>query len=413
MSSSPDQPSTGSARLACVDQMRGLAALYVALYHALLVQWPNGEARPAWYLRWADFGHVAVAIFIVLSGYSLALGIARRSDRSAGPYGRFMAKRAYRLLPPYWVALFGSILLLALAPHSSRPSAATAADTWSKGPVPFRSIPVFGLLLQDVFRVPSPNSPLWSIAVEWHLYFIFPVLILLGVRYGMGRLVAAGLVVGVGLHVAVVNTSLAATTPHFLALFCFGIASAFAVAGRTASGRAGPAGPRVGWAMMGLAFGAFVLFHQWEVIGDVLAGALVAGALFVLGTAAERPAPAGRERFRWLASVGLISYSLYLIHSPTEKVVWELFVSKLGLAPVPAFAVLAVLGIGASLLAARLLFVLVEQPSLRRAHQVGAPPPKVAPSTSWGPAPSWLGGRGAGRRRQRPAPPQGPEQGLA
>src|SRR3954470_14320041 len=79
-------PPADAHRLAFIDQIRAAAALYVALYHAVLVLWPNGGPRPPWYLRWADFGHVGVSIFIVLSGYSLALGMARKGRTSVGSY---------------------------------------------------------------------------------------------------------------------------------------------------------------------------------------------------------------------------------------------------------------------------------------------------------------------------------------
>jgi peptidoglycan/LPS O-acetylase OafA/YrhL len=405
MSSRPEHGPTGP-RLAFVDQIRAIAALYVATYHALLVLWPNGGPRPPWYLRWADFGHVAVAVFIVVSGFSLALGPARRARGSAGPYGRFMAKRALRLLPPYWVALAGSIVLLLLAPGQGGAHAAATAGEWSKGPVPARSIPVFGLLLQDVFRVPSPNSPLWSIAVEWHLYFLFPLLVFLGCRFGMGRLVAGAVALGLALHVAVVNTSVAGTTPHFLALFCFGIASAYAVTDRTEAGRAGHGDRRGGWSLVAAGFVWFALLHQWEAVGDVVAGAFVACGLFVLGTAGEPTTTASRDRLRWLSGVGLVSYSLYLVHSPTEKIVWQLLVRHLELAPAASFVVLAVLGIAASLVAARILYALVELPSQRAAQRIGSPPHPSVSSPGWVPAPTRLEARGAGRAKwRRPAPP--------
>src|SRR4051812_20877807 len=174
VSSSPDRSSPDRSspiqrpRLRAVDQLRAGAALYVAIYHALLVYWPNGGPRPPWYLKWADFGHVGVAVFIVVSGYSLALGPAARGKTSAGRYWSFMLKRARRLLPPYWVALAGSVLLLVLAPHSVQSGSAAVGAAWGKGPVPGRSIAAFTLLIHDLWRVPSPNSAMWSIAVEWH-----------------------------------------------------------------------------------------------------------------------------------------------------------------------------------------------------------------------------------------------------
>jgi peptidoglycan/LPS O-acetylase OafA/YrhL len=351
--------------LPAVDQIRAGAALYVAVYHALLVYWPNGGPRPPWYLKWADFGHVGVAVFIVVSGYSLAIGPAVRGRTSAGRYWPFMLKRARRLLPPYWVALAGSIVLLVLAPHSVHSGSATIGSPWGKAPVPARSIVAFTLLIHDVWRVPSPNSAMWSLAVEWHLYFLFPVLIFIGCRFGMGKLLVGSIAIGVALHFAVVHTGASSTTPHFLALFCYGIAGAYAVAWHRRAGRPTPVGGRrLAWALVATGVVVFAALARWEVGADLLAGALVAGALYVFGadTSERRTlSPIGRA----LAGVGLVSYSLYLVHLPAEKIVWRFGVDRLGLQPAPAFLLLAVTGIAAALCAARILFVLVERPAMR------------------------------------------------
>ena len=58
-------------RIALLDGMRGLAALYVVLHHAYF---EVSETAPKEWLvgrfAWLAFGHYAVALFIVLSGFS-------------------------------------------------------------------------------------------------------------------------------------------------------------------------------------------------------------------------------------------------------------------------------------------------------------------------------------------------------
>ena len=69
-------------RLEYLDGLRGLAALYVVIHHAYL-QSTNSEDR--FFLRtplnralhFLDYGHFAVAIFIVLSGYCLMIPLAK------------------------------------------------------------------------------------------------------------------------------------------------------------------------------------------------------------------------------------------------------------------------------------------------------------------------------------------------
>jgi peptidoglycan/LPS O-acetylase OafA/YrhL len=280
-----------------------------------------------------------------------------------------MRKRARRLLPPYWVALAASVLMLVLAPHGVR----AGAGSFSKGPVPAHSVVAFTLLLQDVFsRFPSPNSPMWSIAVEWHLYFVFPLLLALGARFGMRKMVVGAAVVGVTLHYVLRPTAAIGTAPHFLAMFAAGIAAAYLVRERPLRRVTGPAAARLGWAFIALAWLTFGALAHWEMGADLLVGLLVATALWILASQPP-PVPTGRLG-RSLVAVGLVSYSLYLVHSPIEKVLWTLVVSKLGLGQVASLVVLSLSGISVALLAAWVMFRLVEQPSMRWSARAGRSP---------------------------------------
>jgi peptidoglycan/LPS O-acetylase OafA/YrhL len=367
-----EQVTVAVPRLGYVDQLRALAALYVAVFHALLVLWPQGGPEAPWYLQWADHGHFGVTAFIVLSGFSLALKPAVREQSTAGRYWPFMLKRGLRLLPPYWVALAGSIFLLYLAPGNvAGGNSGGAAGEWTgKGPVPLRSIFGFFFLVQDIFRLPSPNSPMWSIAVEWHLYFLFPLLVFVGCRYGMRWLLAGSAVVALTLHYLLWGTDAQSTTPHFLVLFTIGIVTAYAI-GAFVRGAAPP--PWLasinGWLLIGLSFVVFVLMSEAEVAADLVAGSIFAVGIYVLGLREQPTLEASRRISRVggakaLMSIGLISYSVYLVHSPTEKIVWHFVVEPLDLNPSIAFVLLAVVGIGLSLGAAYVLYLVIERRSM-------------------------------------------------
>ena len=73
----------------------------MVLHHAYF---EVSEAAPKEWLvgrfAWLAFGHYAVAVFIVLSGFSLAAGDPMRVG--SGPTS---VRRARRILPPYYVAL--------------------------------------------------------------------------------------------------------------------------------------------------------------------------------------------------------------------------------------------------------------------------------------------------------------------
>src|SRR6516165_1606469 len=106
-----------SRRLAGLDGVRGLAALFVVAHHIFLRTFPGYpvDHAPFW-VGWFIYGRFAVVVFIVLSGFSLALSPARHGWRLDG-VGRFAARRARRILPATWAALAYGVpfFLIALA----------------------------------------------------------------------------------------------------------------------------------------------------------------------------------------------------------------------------------------------------------------------------------------------------------
>ena len=72
-------------RLAGLDGIRGLAALYVVINHVFLRAFPGYpvDHAPFW-AGWFIYGRFAVVVFIVLSGFSLALAPSRHGWRLDG-----------------------------------------------------------------------------------------------------------------------------------------------------------------------------------------------------------------------------------------------------------------------------------------------------------------------------------------
>src|SRR5438477_5975979 len=206
-------------RVAGVDGIRGLAALYVLVHHCWLLTFHGYPANsgPAW-LGWLLYGRLGVVLFLTLSGFSLALSPARHGWELGG-VARFARRRAWRILPPYWAALVLSLVIAWLVtpqPHSAPPT--------------LRSVAVYGLLLQDVTTAPVPNGAFWSIAVEAELYLAFPLLLLLRRRFGAMAMLAAVAVpvVALGLLRPGLSTVDRATglTPQLAPLFAVGVLAA-------------------------------------------------------------------------------------------------------------------------------------------------------------------------------------------
>jgi peptidoglycan/LPS O-acetylase OafA/YrhL len=162
---------SGNARIAGLDSVRGVCALYMVIHHCWLLTFPGYPANtgPGW-LGWLVYGRFAVVAFIVLSGFSLAIGPARNGWRPGKDY---VERRANRILAPYWAALAISLAIATIAP--GLPLAAP--------PTP-RSVVAYGLLLQDLVAAPAPNGAFWSVGAEVVLYLAFPVLLLIRRRAG-------------------------------------------------------------------------------------------------------------------------------------------------------------------------------------------------------------------------------------
>ncbi|MFL5863631.1 MAG: acyltransferase family protein, partial [Solirubrobacteraceae bacterium] len=141
--------------------------------HVFLRAFPGYPAdhAPFW-AGWLIYGRFAVVVFIVLSGFSLALSPARHGWRLDAA-SRFAQRRARRILPPYWAALAFSL-----------------AVAWLIVPQPGHGVPnvtsvvVNGLLVQNIVLAHSPNAAFWSMAVEAQLYLLLPLLLLVVRRRG-------------------------------------------------------------------------------------------------------------------------------------------------------------------------------------------------------------------------------------
>src|SRR5215213_1994497 len=140
VTAAPAGQGRGGTRVPWLDGIRGAAAIFVVLHHMWLTAWPGFPSdNGPWWLGWLLYGHMAVAIFIVVSGFSLALTPVGNGGKLKGGVRRFLRRRAWRIIPAYWAALVLSMVVTALL---LRPDLAPTAIA--------KSLAVHGLLLQDV-----------------------------------------------------------------------------------------------------------------------------------------------------------------------------------------------------------------------------------------------------------------------
>jgi peptidoglycan/LPS O-acetylase OafA/YrhL len=186
-------------RLEFLDGVRGFSALYVTAYHLLfwnlsLESIPLPIKLVPTVLR---FGHSAVSIFIVLSGFSLMLGaLSEPGQKLRGGFWGYISRRAKRILPPYYAAVAISLVFIYVE-HQLFPAAkATAFESSFRGDAVFSHL----LLVHNLSRewIGNINATHWSVATEWQIYFLLPLLFLPVYRqFGSFAMVLLGIICGV------------------------------------------------------------------------------------------------------------------------------------------------------------------------------------------------------------------------
>jgi peptidoglycan/LPS O-acetylase OafA/YrhL len=358
-SGGPVTPGT-RRRLTGLDGIRGLAALFVVIHHCFLMSYPGYPVTngPVW-THWMIYGHLAVVVFIVLSGFSLAVAPAR-SGWQLGSMKRFAFRRAWRILPPYWPALVYSMIVawtLVPQPGSGLPNG--------------RTVLIYGLLVQDVTDAPSPNGAFWSIAIEAQLYFLLPVMLLVIRRLGALAMLAAVAVPVLAIGVLTPHSSAVGMLMRFTPQFAIGFAL-----GVLAAGVLSATPRRASWPWPWLALlaavpvitliavkGSVWTVHHYFWVDVAISPAV---ALLLAAVATDRPAPLVRFLdTRPVRGLGGFSYSLYLTHSPVIVAVHELVVRPLLGYTLAGFLTTLAIGVPLALTVARLFAAVFELPFTR------------------------------------------------
>ncbi len=386
-------------RLISVDLLRGLAALAVLLYHAqgffrrnavatiwgggIYDLWVEPGQQVVAYLLFG-FGFLGVPLFFVISGFCIHLPFADRSrPLKPGPFAR---RRFIRLYPAYLATCLVGFAF-AIAKQGLGEAHATLSN-------------LVGHLFFWHYDYPiAPHGVeftivIWSIVIEVHFYAMYALIFGALLRVGIGRAAAIGLVVGLiyrgvwaagGLGDA---GMVALLEPHRFALARFGewLLGAW-IAQEYATGRLRELARSrwFGWNGVWLGLGL--------VLSSVLGIALLHGRQY----SAELPTTIGfawllaslltlelsdrfnlRGRFRRVALwLGDRSYSLYLVHYLAIGFAGEVFArlmnvpDKDALAGTPVWFGVTLGAICLALVAADLMYRLIERPSHQLARRTG------------------------------------------
>ena len=154
--------SNAAQKLIKLEALRGLAAFYVLLHHALPHKYMLGGFNLYNFFR---LGQEAVILFFLLSGFVIKYSFSMSSDKS---FKSYFFKRFFRLYIPLTIVMVIGYIIVSLKQNQL---------------IPIELSHLFGnlLMLQDwadakPHIIVDPflgNNPLWSLAYEWWFYMLF------------------------------------------------------------------------------------------------------------------------------------------------------------------------------------------------------------------------------------------------
>lgn len=335
----------GRSEIRTLTALRGAVACWVLLFHYNLQL-----ARPFSEVLLRN-GHLAVDVFFVLSGFIMYYVYNAEVAAGRFSYRGFMIKRLARIYPVHFVTTMLSVAMFVVGGRLGLADGmrANLGDAWAH------------LLMIHAWGVTHAlrlNFPSWSISAEFFAYLCFPLLI------GFVRLFSPRIVMPAAaamfLVYCAIYVRLFAEVPKMEDLF--GLTFRFAIlrilpefvlglAVARAAVRTGRAtGPLLALVLAGM---VAALYGGLQTLFVLLIPALI------LLLANWRAAVPG-----WLHYLGLISFSLYMVHGLIENVAFRLAEALFGWhdgAPrwsLPVFVALAIL-------AAAACYHLVEEPGRR------------------------------------------------
>lgn len=166
-----------SPRFHALDTLRFIAAAFVVREHCISVV-PSSASPPAWLSPWLN-AYSAVAFFFVLSGFVLHLSLHRKPADFSTFIG-FLIKRLFRLYPLFYLSLLLAGLALAM-PGLTTNSFVLQSPYTAPTVLEQDHSSVFQWLMQLTLIAPWTdntfvNPPMWTLAAEMRIAFLFPFL---------------------------------------------------------------------------------------------------------------------------------------------------------------------------------------------------------------------------------------------
>ncbi len=352
---SANASSATKQHLAFLDALRALASVAIVLHHFALYAPLRDIAAPLIgpLLDWLMHNARATQVFFVVGGYVMARSMAgKRWDLKR--LRLFLLQRYCRLGLPY-IATMAFILIAYVFARGWLPEEVTGED------VTMRQLLAHLLFLQGLLGEENLSAGFWFICINFQLGLLYAVLLCLRdtaiYRNGdISKIVGWGLAAFSLLHLNL-DVSFDNWALYFFPYFYMGIILNRAVQNKGIA--------KEFWLYQALL--AFALHQDWR--WRLAMAALVAVTIYAVEKTGWRP--------RWIknplfATLGKISYSLFLVHFPVLVLVATAFVRMEIDSPVAAVLGLIVaffLSIGTAAAFHRW----VETPAIRIAQTLAAP----------------------------------------
>ena len=302
---------TPAQRLPALDALKGLCCMLIVWHHLAFYGPMSDVVHPyaPWLTGWLyDYSRMAVQVFLVVAGFLAAASLAPQGVARFTQPGRLILRRYRRIVLPYLVAVTASVLVAALVrpwfDHSSVP----AAPTWLQ-------LIAHAFLLQDLLGQEALSAGIWYVAIDLQLFAVCVLLFSVAHRLrqrwpGLPDRLGAWLVSGLALLSLFFfnrQPGMDTTALYFFASYALGMV-AFWVAAQASTST------RTLWILCVAAVCTLALMLDFR--GRQALAMTVALLLVWLQSAWQAGRARNGLRLRWLEQIGLMSYSIFLIHFP-------------------------------------------------------------------------------------------------
>lgn len=308
-------PAGSPAEIRSLTGLRGIAALYVVLFHANGFWNFPGVVRP-----FIHHGYMAVDLFFILSGFVMAMTYAYLFDDGfcLKKFKHFLLLRLARIYPLFALMTLVTALLIATV-------LSTTYD--------FEDLPhalLFNFTLTQVWGFCNSIVPQsWSISAEWLAYLLFPPGIWMALKVSR-RWSLLGLAVSFAvLAVIAYGPQWIAKTPLSHRHGALDIVSSYAL-GTSLRCLASFYVGLVAYRFRDLipARAAVVLFAVAILLLSLRGSDLFLVGIFgvlIMALSHDTGPMARLLQVRWIYWLGGISYALYLIHDLVQKIIFKTF----------------------------------------------------------------------------------------